>query len=108
MLDEDHTRANSRGPIRRAFSCFTGSDGSRPAPSVTGLVRGGPLMPGYPAEMLAECVKKAFDEVLNDHPEFDPVVGEFALLIAEALTTSPSFSWAGGNIWSDIDDKVRN
>ena len=63
---------------------------------------------GYPAEMLAQCLKSAFDEVLNDHPEFDPLIEEFALLMGEALTTSPSFWWAGGNIWSDVDTTVKN
>jgi len=65
-------------------------------------------MAGYPAEMLATCLKKAFDEILDDHPEFDECVGQFAVLMGEALVTSPEFSWAGGNIWCDVDPTVIN
>jgi len=65
-------------------------------------------MNGYPAEMIAMCLKRAFDQVLDDHPEFDPCIGEFAVLMGEALTLSPEFSWAGGNIWHDVDVTVLN
>ena len=63
---------------------------------------------GYPAEMLAQCLRSAFDEVLEEHPEFEPCVAEFAMLMGEALVASPEFAWAGGNIWSDIDPEVKN
>ena len=62
----------------------------------------------YPPEFIAQILKKAFDETLNEHPEFEPYVGEFGNLVAEALITSPSFGWAYGNIWSDVDESVQN
>ncbi|MGD0663119.1 MAG: hypothetical protein ABSD38_34155 [Syntrophorhabdales bacterium] len=65
-------------------------------------------MAGYPAEMLARCLKKAFDEVLESHPELDPLIGQFAVLMGEVLITSPEFAWAAGNIWSDVDPEAVN
>ena len=65
-------------------------------------------VPSYPAEMLAQCLKRAFDQVLNEHPEFDEHMAEFAALMGEVLVTSPEFAWAGGNIWSDIDPTILN
>ena len=62
----------------------------------------------FPADMIAQSLKMAFDEVLSEHPEFEDDVEEFGLLVAEALTTSPNFSWAGGNIWHDVDATVKN
>jgi len=63
---------------------------------------------GYPAEMIEQCLRQAFDEIIDAHPEFDPLIDEFAVLMGEALTLSPQFSWAIGNIWYGVDVEVKN
>jgi len=45
---------------------------------------------------------------LESHPELDPLIGQFAVLMGEVLITSPEFAWAAGNIWSDVDPEAVN
>ena len=64
-------------------------------------------MAGYPIHSMAVCIKAAVDEVMAEHPEVTDIA-DFGLLVAEALTTSPSLFWVQGNIWEDIDSSVQN
>jgi len=107
MLIEDHTREGARGSYR-AHSSSTGGHDDRTAHSFDGFFRDGSIMAGYPAEMLAQCLKRAFDEVLEQHPEFEDDVRQFAMLMGEVLCLSPEFAWAKGNIWHDVDPEVKN
>lgn len=60
-----------------------------------------------PTIAMAECLRTAIQEVMEEYPEVTDVT-DFGLLVAEALTTSPHLHWLSGNIWADVDPSVEN